>query len=199
MAVSGIVPGFRPDGHLPQGRYRVDMAQAYDLLVGHERFATSRTRGPLWDGLTSYLLMFEGLQERYAELVDGRELISLLWLAGSYVSAKLDPGDIDVTVFTNAEVVDLIKGKPGAKWLMDAFHREKMGEKYKLDPFQVSYRAVPHAFNVTGMTPLEAGYFRDRGRYDDWWQRLHPSDTVDKQAPTMDSCMAARGYLEVTL
>lgn len=145
-----------------------------------------------------YLLRFEALADRYHDLLGDQRIVTLLWLGGSFVSTKQDPEDIDVTVFTDAQAVEALKSKPGAKWLTEAFARDKIRPTFNLDTFQINYRPVPAAFRVGEMAQEEIAYFRDRGRYDDWWQRLHPPG-MDKQAPTLDSCVAARGYLEVTL
>jgi hypothetical protein len=158
-------------------------------------------RRRLWDNLTEYLLIFEAFQEQYAAAVAGRPLVRQLWLAGSFVSAKLDPSDIDVTVFTDAEAVQAIKTERGgtAKWITEAFNKRKVSAELNIDPYQVNYHAVPHAFAVGSMTEAEIGYFRDRGRYDDWWQRDRLPEPLDNDVPTIDSCLAVRGYLEVTL
>jgi hypothetical protein len=174
------------------------MDTAHDLLVADQRFARSRTRSELWDNLTEYLLLFDQPVRLNPKASLGRPIIRQLWLAGSFVSTKIDPQDIDLTVFTDAEVIAALKTKPGAKWITQAFHRQKIQDEFRLDPYRVDYRAVPHVFQPAGMTREEQEYFRDRGRYDDWWQRRHPP-AVDKQAPTIDSCVPARGYLEVTL
>lgn len=199
MVASSVMPAFGADGHLPCGRFQIDMDMAYELLVADQRFATSGTRSDLWDKLTEYLLLFDEPVRLNPEASLGRPIIRHLWLAGSFVSTKIDPSDIDLTVFTDAEVIAALKSKPGAKWITEAFNRRKIQPEFRLDPYQVNYRPVPHVFQLRGMSPADQEYFRDRGRYDDWWQRRHPPGTMDKQPPTIDSCVPARGYLEVTL
>jgi hypothetical protein len=193
------VPPFGPGGYLPCGRYQLDMDEAWGLLVGDPGFSRSATRQVLWDGLTSYVLTFEGIQQRYAELLDAHPIIHHLWVGGSFVSTKLDPEDIDLTVFTDAVALEMIKGRSGSGWIKEAFQRDKVRAEYGLEPHQIKYIAVPHVFRPQEMTSLELDYFRDRGRYDDWWQRCHSGDAETKAEPTMDTAVPARGYLEVTL
>jgi hypothetical protein len=193
------VPPFGADGYLPCGRYRVDMDEAWSLLVDAPAFGASVTRPDLWDGLTSYVLTFEAIQERLAGLLEGRPIIQHLWLGGSFVSAKLDPDDIDLTVFTDSQALEAIKGREGSKWIKSAFQRDKVRAEYGLEPHQVKYVAVPHVFRPQELTADGMEYFRDRGRYDDWWQRCHPPGVDAKEEPTVETAAPARGYLEVTL
>lgn len=199
MLASGVIPEFGTDGYLPCGRYQVDMDTAYRLLVGADRFKSSAKRPGLWRNLTIYLLVFDDLEREYADILGGRSIIHHLWIGGSFVSTKDEPDDIDLTVFTDAEAIDALKNKPGSGWIKDAFQRDKIQARYGLDPHQVNYVAVPRVFRPNDMSLRERDYFRDRGRFDDWWQRTHPPGMMDKQAPTVDSCVPTRGYLEVTL
>lgn len=202
--------GTSPVRFLPCGRYRVNMEQARQMLVEASEFKDSPTREPLWDNLEKYLLRFEKLSEKYTELLEGRPLVHHLWLGGSYVSSKYDPDDIDLTVFLDAQGYEQLrgnsvdtdnqarKGKPGAKWLTEAFQRQKMYAEFGLEPHEVQYRPVPHVFRPTDLDLREQQYFQQRGRFDDWWQRCSPNG-VHKVAPTLDTAKARRGYLEVTL
>lgn len=56
------IPAFGEDGHLPRGRYPIDMNTACELLVADERFAKSESRQRLSDNFTEYLLSIEGYQ-----------------------------------------------------------------------------------------------------------------------------------------
>lgn len=193
------VPAFGQDGHLPCGRYRLGMDQVWDLLVDAPEFKGSSTRPRLWDGLTEYVLTFERVQDRFAQLLDGCAIIHHLWLGGSFVSGKLNPRDMDLTVFTDARALEAIKGRAGSGWIKDAFRRDQVRRQYRLEPHQVRYVAVPHVFRPQEFTAEAIEYFRDRGRYDDWWQRCRVPGAADEDEPTVESAVPARGYLEVTL
>ena len=48
-----------------------------------------------------------------APYLGGERLVLTTWLAGSFVSSKFDPDNLDVTVFVDGERVALCQGKPG--------------------------------------------------------------------------------------
>lgn len=189
---------FEADGHLALGRYQVDLEGAEAFLVLASEFEESTTRRPLWEGLERYLVRFWDLDEHFAERLGGECLVDRLWLGGSYVSGRLDPDNVDATVFVNYEAEQAIRGLPGSRWLTDAFQREKMKADFGLSPLRLSYRRVVSPFNTKNLLLPDRDYYRDRGAWDDWWQRRRASDQV-KDAPTLETVRPVRGYLEVTL
>lgn len=189
---------FRADTHLPPGRTRVAFDEAERLLVCDPRFRGSATRAEVWSGFERYMAMFVALEQDYLELLAGRPLVHYLWLGGSFVSAKLDPRNIDVTVCVDDEARALLRGRRGAGWLTKAFGREHVLRHYKVSPLEMRYRAVPTVFQLGTLESRDRGYLEERGAWDDWWQRCRTPGAPSDE-PTRESAIARRGYLEVTL
>jgi hypothetical protein len=169
------------------------------MLVSASEFEDSATRSRLWDGLHGYLDPFLTLEDTYASTLGDLSLIHSLWLGGSFVSAKLDPANIDATLLIDTRAERAVRGKPGSKWLTTAFQsRSRMREKFGVSPLRIGYQPVPHVFEPERFTPDERTYFTERGVWDDWWQRCRLPDTDDR-SPSEDSAAPARGYLEVRL
>jgi hypothetical protein len=153
----------------------------------------------LWDGLHDYLERFFTLEDEYADILNGLALIHRLWLGGSFVSAKVDPGNIDATLLIDTRAEHVVHGKPGSKWLTTAFKsRESVMGRFGVSPVRVGYQPVSHVFRTDRMTPEERTYFTQRGVWDDWWQRCRLPGQADR-SPSEESAAPARGYLEVRL
>ncbi|MEV7032700.1 hypothetical protein AB0N99_21090 [Streptomyces sp. NPDC093272] len=169
------------------------------MLVSAPEFGESTTRTELWDGLHDYLDPFLTLEETCAAALDGIPLIHSLWLGGSFVSTKVDPANIDVTVLIDTRAERTVRGKPGSKWLTTAFQsRARMREKFGVSPLRIGYQPVARIFEPERFTADERTYFTQRGVWDDWWQRCRLPDTNDR-SPSEESAAPARGYLEVRL
>jgi hypothetical protein len=194
-----MLPDFDARGHLPPGRYRVDIETAGAALVGAERFEGSKTRDKLWTGFEEYAFSFVLLEQRYSHLLDGASLIHSVWLGGSFVSSKLDPENVDATVLVDEAAEKAVRGQPGSTWLTDAFKsRRSILQKFGVSALRIGYRPVASVFDVRTMSAEEQTYFRDRGRWDDWWQRCRLPD-IPEEPPSEASAVPVRGYLEVTL
>lgn len=194
-----MVPEFdEVTGCPPPGRYRVTPEQAFTMLVEDDRFASSPTRSRLWDGFERYMARFVALEAMYPEISAEVSLVHCVWLGGSFVSRKLDPDNIDLTVFIEDEAASAYRGKPGAGWIRDAFTRVTIKREFGLSPLRVTYRPIPSVFVPDKFTVEDQEYLRDRGAWDDWWQRCRQQG-IEKMAPTVESARPARGYLEVTL
>lgn len=184
-------------GCLPPGRYRVTPEQAFEMLVKAERFAKSSTRPQLWDGFERYMARFFALEDMHPDLASDTQLVHCLWLGGSYVSTELDPDGIDLTVFIDDEAARAYRGRLGAGWIRDAFDRAKIKSDFGLSPVRVTYRPITSAFQPEKSTPEDESYLRDRGAWDDWWQRRDQRDAEQTASPR-ELARPARGYLEVT-
>lgn len=194
-----MLPSFAANGYLPLGRYSISFDEAEEMLVSAPEFEDSSTRTELWDGFHDYLDPFLTLEDTYAGDLGGRPLIHRLWLGGSFVSTKLDPGNIDATVLVDTRAERVVRGKPGSKWLTTAFQsRARMREKFGVSPLRIGYRPVAHIFEPDRFTPDERTYFTQRGVWDDWWQRCRLHEKDDR-SPSEESAAPARGYLEVRL
>ncbi|MFI8910585.1 DUF6932 family protein [Streptomyces sp. NPDC053513] len=193
-----MVPEWGDSGFLPPGRYRLDPEGAERLLVEDERFSGSDTRRQLWDGLETYLSRFFDLEDRHRDTIGDQGLVHAIWLGGSYVSTKLNPQNIDLTVLIDEGVVASMKGLSGSRWLSSAFNRKARLAEFGVSPLRVGYRPVVSVFRAELLEPDDQAYLRDRGAWDDWWQRCRPNG-VDKTEPTLETVVPRRGYLEVTL
>lgn len=186
------------NGFLAPGRYRLDPEQAEQQLVHDPRFASSETRQSLWQGMETYLSRFFDLEDRHRAVAGDRSLIHALWLGGSYVSTKLNPQNIDLTVLIDEGAVAAMRGLEGTRWLASAFNRKARLAELGVSPLRVGYRPIVSVFRSERLDPTEQKYLRERGAWDDWWQRCRP-DGVDKSEPTLHSAAPRRGYVEVTL
>jgi hypothetical protein len=195
--------GWLDDGadYPPPGRTRVTFDEARALLVEHPRFAHSTTRPGLWERLIDYVTRFLALEADHKDLLDGQPLVQFLWLGGSFVSGKVDPRNIDLTVALDTELRDRLKGKSYTGWLRAAFEREKILADYSISPLHLPYRAVASPFRPQQLDVADQQYLLTRGAWDDWWQRRRAtiSTGVVSGPPTRDTAKAARGYLEVIL
>ncbi|MFF8275421.1 DUF6932 family protein [Streptomyces lateritius] len=194
-----MLPSFAANGFLPLGRYSVSFDEAESMLVSAPEFRDSATRTALWDGFLSYVDRFLALEDAYADVLDGRTIVHRVWLGGSFVSAKPDPGNIDATLLIDTRAERAVRGNPGSKWLTTAFQsRVRMKEEFGVSPLRIGYQPVAHIFQLDRLTPEERTYFTQRGVWDDWWQRCRLPDQTDR-SPSEQSAAPARGYLEVRL
>ncbi len=199
MTGEPVLLDFTTDGFLVPGRFSVTMDEAEDFLVGNPLFAQSASRPTLWDGFQEYLGRFGALEDSYPEKLQGRALVHRVWLGGSFVSAKLEPRNIDATVFVDMAAEAAVRGNPGSKWLTNAFKsRDHVLRTFGVSPLRVGYRPVASAFELQSIPPDGQTYFLHRGIWDDWWQRCR-LPAGNNQAPTEASAAPVRGYLEVRL
>jgi hypothetical protein len=168
------------------------------MLVDHVMFANSATRVRLWEGLEGYIARFVRLETEYRDLLAGEHLLEFLWLGGSFVSSDENPRNIDATVAVNSTARELLRGQPGSGWLRDAFMRKDCAQQYGVSPLEMPYRKIASVFRSRFLPPLEQDYLRERGAWDDWWQRCRDEAAMDA-APSIDTAHPVRGYLEVTL
>ncbi len=193
----GIAPSawawltMHPDGHPLPGRVRMDLDEARQLLVESTAFAGSGARLHLWERLMSYLAEFVALELEYDE-----RLVEFIWLGGSFVSAEPDPRNVDVTVGINVEAEARIKTQARGTWLAKAFSRRKMLPEFGVSPIRLPYKPAASTFKNHEAGVQEQAYFRERGAWDDWWQRCR---TEASPAPSLETAVAVRGYLEVVL
>ena len=84
-----------PHRLLPGGIYPADLAAVWTALV--DPFPQSRTRGPIFAGLTRL----------HGEMA-GHGVHAKQWLDGSFVEGKLDPGDVDLVTLIDAEILNAL-------------------------------------------------------------------------------------------
>ncbi|MGN2635818.1 DUF6932 family protein [Nocardia takedensis] len=189
-----VIPAFDSEsGHLPPGRYSCTLEEVEEHLVSGERFKSSSNRGALFGGLLRYLLDWGEVPRKTGV---GDPILRSVWMAGSFVSPKLEPGDLDLTVIIDGGTADAMRGKPGSKAIRDLTqHRDGVKQRYGLEVFTLRWHPVVHLHQANpALSAAELAYLSDRGRYDDWWQRCR-LDEAD--LPSVESCASRRGYLEV--
>lgn len=188
-----LIPEFNSDGNLPPGRYRTTLELIEGRFVTDDRFAASGTRSKLFDGLLAYLTDWEEVQ---AATNADSPILKAVWIAGSFASSTLDPGDVDVTPILDGVVADMVAGRRGSGGIKKLTqHRDGIKARYGVEVFPVRWHPIERPFDHgVDLTGDETAYLSDRGKMDDWWQRCR---TRGQDVPTRDSCEARRGYLEV--
>ncbi|ASN39198.1 hypothetical protein CGQ24_09325 [Arthrobacter sp. 7749] len=178
-------------GHLPPGRYRTTLRHIRHRFVDHPDFAASTTRKEIWDGFINYLEAWRDSQKPFDQ-----PILHTLWIAGSFISDVLDPKDIDVSpVYDESVISDLAGARGIGKVKALVGHRQKLVEKYKVEPFPIPWRSLETTLLPTNLLEHEQNYLAKRGGLDDWWQRVRP---VGPRGPSLaPDVTSARGYLEV--
>nr|WP_203834233.1 hypothetical protein [Actinoplanes humidus] len=121
--------------------------------------------------------------------------ITRMWVAGSFVSRKAEPSDVDVTYLLRAEAFDRLDAETLA-YLDDLTLRGWCVERgMRVDSYLVRLpENRPVSQMVTSLfTHADAASFRDVGLYDEVWQRVKPI------AANGDPGSLRRGYVEVLL
>ncbi len=90
MRFKALPNGFDEHGNLPHGIYEILDQEFKEFFV--ENFGDSSTRGPIYEKYCSYMSMIKPLAPCYCR-----------WLDGSYVTNKLNPGDIDILLHIDFE------------------------------------------------------------------------------------------------
>ncbi len=185
-----MVLEFSDDGHLPPGRYSCTYDEAQDFLT-KDALRDASSRNDLWNDLERFLARYVGWEEEHQV-----RLLHRMWLGGSFVSSKLDPNNLDVTLFLHADAILALKGKVGSRKLIPS--RESVAADFRISPVFVKYVPIPNVFRLDILSDQEREYFANRGRWDDWWQRRRLDDSQDR-SPSLATCRPRRGYLEVML
>lgn len=171
----------------PPGRFPLTWDEVESELVKATYFTESSTRGRLFGELQTHYAM--------VELTTGA--VGRLWLAGSFVSGKVDPEDVDVTylippdayarAMADADTVDYLDNLGTKDWC--ARHGMRVDAYVLRLPETEDFRSL----GVTGaMAPGDHKVFESLGVYDEVWQRCRSG-----QNGVPDR--ARRGYVEVLL
>ncbi len=175
------LPPFETDTQCPPpGRYLLTWDDVRDSLVLSEAFNKSATRPALWKELEVHRAMTECLTGS----------VSRMWLAGSFVSGKLHPSDVDVTYLLEADVYRAIPEGGDVEDLDNLMDREWcIRNGMRIDAYVLSLPATVdfRDLGVTGaMTPEDAEVFQLLGLYDEIWRRCREGNG------------RRRGYVEVS-
>jgi hypothetical protein len=195
-----VLPDLTENGHLPVGRWPATFDELYEAFVTHPRFAGSETRRQVWAGLTVYLRRWETFRQRLNHLLGEETLIKCLWLGGSFISGKINPHNLDLTVIVNGDFLGTCQGTPGLhinSTIRDLTNRNKIEPELGVTPTLVRYRYVGSLFRAANWSDQQKDYLMRRGMWDDWWLRTRP-EGEDKGPPTVQTGGWKRGYVEVT-
>ncbi|WP_157788855.1 DUF6932 family protein [Rhodococcus rhodochrous] len=110
-------------------------------------------------------------------------VVTSYWIDGSFTSAKLNPGDIDVTA-----IIDGAASSPTG----NAHHWINPGSQWKSIPHpDVGRTLLVDGFAVVKVPdghPAMSDYQQMRGYWDDWWQRCRGTGEAE-----------SKGYVEVRM
>lgn len=165
----------------PPGRYPMSWEEVEQSLVRAAALEASSTRSGLWAELQSHRALVECLYGSVARI----------WLAGSFVSGKLNPSDVDLAYLIDADVYGRVTEPDDIADLANLSNREwcvKHG--MRIDAYLLSLPATVDFRDLGTVGAMAAGdseVFQTLGLYDDIWQRCRPGHGH------------RRGYVEVAL
>lgn len=177
-----MIPQLDSDGFLPPGRYRTDLNEVKQRFVAGAKSEPPSLRDDLWTDLERCI--------KFTQQAAGE--VAALWVGGSFLSAKPKPGDVDVVfIIDQALLIRAQADATSAQWLGLLANNQLSAHGFRLDTFLIPWRVMPE---VQAGSRAEA-YFRDRGHWDDFWQRRRSGP---KGSPaTRADAMPVSGYLEV--
>lgn len=172
-----MIPPLNDDGFLPPGRWGATLDEVRD------RFATGPTprRAEVWAEF-----------EQALALLRSAVRVSRVWLGGSFLTSKAEPGDVDAVFLIRADRLEQAEqdyDDGTVVWLAASGPMFKKVTGLRVDSF-----IVPWALEDTDeMTVLQ--YQRMRGYWDDWWERRRsaPGEPLESEAHQR------RGYVEVVI
>ncbi|MFG2757554.1 DUF6932 family protein [Streptomyces wuyuanensis] len=169
---------------LPPGRYAMEPAEVEQRFVTSEDFTESSTRASLWQEWNNHLTLLQ--------TITGNR-ISRAWISGSFVTAKVDPKDVDSTYFMEASDYDAldVEERGTLQNLIDMKWCHKRG--LRIDPYLIPAVSGMKFWQLEredlfSQTAREC--FQSIGLYDEMWGRLKAED---------DGLSRRRGYVEVLL
>ena len=171
MAIPALV-----GSSLPLGRWHCELSEF------EARFVTGKSpaRNEIWKhwkDLTSVLRSAVGH-------------VAACWIAGSFVSDKVDPADIDCVYVIDSQLINAaLANTQVAQFLTLVAGSRLKAQGIRVDSYILPWDPPP---GVRVTSPTESEYVWRRGYWDDLWGRQRDAD------PRMGS-LPRRGYLEVNL
>jgi hypothetical protein len=194
-----MIPQLDPlTGLLPVGRYLASAGELRETFVAAEAFSASESRPALWEQWLTHVRLLEALL--------GRE--PRTWMAGSFVSSKLDPSDIDVFYGFDPEAFDALDAED-LGYIDQLCTRESCIKQFDLR-IDAYFTRLPDHLSVDDLRPGQMGgqnlqAFQSLGLYDEIWQRarwIQSTGSVGVSTGSVGVAMkhrTRRGYLEVHL
>ena len=90
-----MIPDIEPSGFLPVGRYSCSLNEVRIRFVDSKSYAQSVTRRGIWSDFLDYLSALRSLTP-----------VCAVWIAGSFISRKVNPNDIDIVLLLDGEELD---------------------------------------------------------------------------------------------
>jgi hypothetical protein len=178
---------------LPPGRYITTLDEIEQRFVVHEEFATSATRVRNWAGFRRYVDAWGS-----AEKSIGQKILLGFWIAGSFVTTKPDPNDVDVTPLYDLKALKAANGKPGSGQIKKLIgNRDSVARSFHVEAFPLPWSSTGSSLFPEKLPADEQSYLLSAGGLDDWWQRLTRRDAAG--GPVHAETPAEKGYLEVIL
>lgn len=166
------------DGHLPMGRWVCTPEDVEEAFVASDK----GVRGQIWSDWT---MLRDALRSALGEL-------PACWMAGSFLSDKPIPGDIDVVWVVDAvrwsQVFNAADAHLRGFLLNCANNGVKSSYHLNVDSFVLEWMPTPGPDRPVGAEP----YYGNRGYWDNLWIRVRDADDRLSSIPR-------RGYLEVIL
>lgn len=182
-----MIPAIAPGASsFEVGRYSSTLAELHAEYVAAPGFVSSSTRAAIWGDFVSATTLLQSVVA-----------VATVWVGGSFTTSKVDPSDIDCLYWVEADLAEAAKSTGRrASNVLGAFAKpntlKSMG--LRVDHYLMNWRSVP---DPSLADSDDWKYYRDRGHWDDWWQRERQSPT-GAPAARPDS-VQRRGYLEVIL
>lgn len=169
---------------IPPGRFRVTTEDIVATWLDAPQLAQSTTRRPIWEHWME-------AQARLREVVP----VAMAWLGGSFLSPKLDPGDLDCVWVIDETMLTVAGMDPDRARLIALFANNQLQNVgIPVDSFVLAWRRRP---GTRPRDPLDHQYLQARGYWDDFWQRTRTGTKGSE--PHRDDALPRRGYLEVVL
>jgi hypothetical protein len=172
-------------GLLPLGRHVSTADEVEAMFVSGDAFSESVTRHQIWSDWNDALTLLQSAVTVHA-----------VWIGGSFTTSKVDPGDIDVLYIVNANTVRGLQGEQEKK-IVTIFNtpgQVKSEFDLNVDTYLLFWECVPFPL-PPGMNGFQDQYYRARGYWDDWWQRVQQGPKGSPPVP--EDTVPRRGYLEV--
>jgi hypothetical protein len=171
---------FTSHGALPLGRWTVSVDEASTYVATPD----AGRRGDLW--------------REWWTLVDAVRAavgaVPACWLAGSFLTSKVTPGDLDCVFVLRRDQVEATHSDPAKSALMEVVGNNRVKQVLNLavDTFVLEWWPRPGPHPGSNEHRRQA-YLENRGYWDDLWLR----DRHRGAAHVAASGIPTRGYLEV--
>jgi len=173
-------------GWLPCGRYHSGLDELHTRFVAAEAYAAGSRRKELWSQWEQHRILmdtFTGGIER-------------AWLAGSFVTSKLEPSDIDLVYLLPAKEYDRLEAEDFGylDQLTDPQWCREQG--MYIDAFLLRVPGESEFWRLTpeSLSDADRSSFLRLGIYDEIWQRARNGTQVNTH-----KAADRRGYVEVQL